>query len=90
MKSHAIHTSEFVQTKGGPQPATAFDVDICTCQGSVAVLPKTKSARLYCSTALAGWACAAGVYFIPRTSADLILRTLTKRFSCRVDREIVS
>lgn len=75
---------------GAHVPAAAFDVDVCTCSGSVGVLPKTREARDYCAVALAGWALFGSVYFIPRASADLILRQLTKRFRVRVDREMVS
>jgi hypothetical protein len=65
------------------------DIDICTCAGSVALLPMSRSAKSYCQQCLPGWAIG-GMFFIPRDKADIIMRILTQRFSCRVDHEIVS
>jgi hypothetical protein len=79
------------QINGAAIPARVdYDVDVCTCSGSVGLMPKSRDAQLYCAQALAGWALFGGVYFIPRQSADIVLRTLTKRFSCRIDGEVVS
>lgn len=75
---------------GSRSPATAFDIDCVSCAGSVGLLPKTPEARLYCHTALTGWAVFGGVYFIPRASAALVLRQLTKRYRVRIDGELVS
>jgi hypothetical protein len=85
-----LHTQSNSVCNGGPQPATVFDVDVVSCMGSVALLPRTKDAKSYCELALSGWCSAHGVYFVPRQSADLILRLLTQRFACRVDGEMVS
>jgi hypothetical protein len=85
-----LHTTRERVCNGGPQPATAYDVDICVARGSVALFPVTKEAKTYCATALSGWSRFGNVYFIPRLSSDLIMRILTKRFCCRIDGEIVS
>jgi hypothetical protein len=58
--------------------------------GSVALLPSSKDAKSYCELALSGWCSAHGVYFVPRNSADLILRLLTQRYVVRLDGELVS
>jgi hypothetical protein len=67
-----------------------FDVDVVSCMGSVALLPSSKDAKSYCELALSGWCSAHGVYFVPRNSADLILRLLTQRYIVRLDGELVS
>jgi hypothetical protein len=85
-----LHTQSKSVCNGGPKPATTFDVDVVSCMGSVALLPSSKDAKSYCELALSGWCSAHGVYFIPRNSADLILRLLTQRYVVRLDGELVS
>jgi hypothetical protein len=80
------------QINGGPHVAASavFDIDCVTTQGSIALLPRTKQAVSYCELALSGWVSAAGIYFIPNASAELVLRLLTQRYRVRVDGEMVS
>jgi hypothetical protein len=71
-------------------PAADVDVIVVTCAGSVAFMPATRSARAYCEAMFGGWQCTGNTFFVPRAHADLILQLLTRRYSCRVDGEVVS
>jgi hypothetical protein len=89
--AQSIHTIALRESLGhGRAQSPGFDVDVCTCAGSVGLLPKSLSAKRYCATALSGWALFGGVYFVPKQSAELVLRILTKLYRCRVDGEVVS